>query len=173
MDEILKNFLATQRTAGLRLADASDLLELTPIAEQSYIATFSCKSLIRDAAGDVHEHDRFGVAIRFPENYLRHVNPGEILTWLGPKEIWHPNIGTPGAPFVCLGKIVPGTSLVELLHRCFEVITFENVTMREDDALNRPACAWARRNRHRFPVDTRPIKRRAIPVNIEISEVRP
>jgi hypothetical protein len=173
MDEILKDFLETQRTEGLRLADESDLLELTPIDDQSYVATFSCKSLVRDADGEVHEHDRFGVAIRFPENYLRHVNPGEILTWLGPKEIWHPNIGVPGAPFICLGTIVPGTPLVDLLHRCFEVITFENVVMREDDALNRPACAWARRNRDRFPIDTRPIKRRALPASIEVAEVSP
>ena len=38
-------------------------------------------------------------------------------------------------------------------------ISYENVTMREDDALNRPVCAWARRNRERFPIDSRPIKR--------------
>ena len=173
MDEILKDFLETQRAEGMRLADESDLLELTSIDDQRYVATFSCKGLVRDAAGEVHEHDRFGVGIRFPDNYLRSVNPGEILTWLGPKEVWHPNIGEPGAPFICLGTIVPGTSLVELLHRCFEVITFENVTMREDDALNRPACAWARRNRDRFPVDIRPIKRRALPTNIEVAEVSP
>lgn len=168
MDAILKDFLVTQRAEGLRLAEESDLLELRPIDQQSYIATFTCKSLVRDAAGDVHEHDRFGVGIRFPENYLRSANPGEILTWLGPNEIWHPNVR---APFICPGTIVPGTPLVDLLHRCFEIITFENVTMREDKALNQPACAWARRNRDRFPVDTRPIKRRALPTNLEVAQV--
>jgi hypothetical protein len=48
---------------------------------------------------------------------------------------------------------------VEILYRCYDVITFNKVTMREDDALNRDACVWARRNRARFPVDTRPLKR--------------
>jgi hypothetical protein len=170
MDKILNLFLQTQRVEGAKLAAESDLLELSAIDDQHYIATYTCKGLVRDAAGVVHEHDRFGVGIRFPGNYLRSVNPGEILTWRGPAEIWHPNIGV---PFICLGSIVPGTPLVELLHRCFEVISYQNVTMREDDALNPPACAWARRNRDRFPVDTRPIKRRPLPVDIEVAEVSP
>lgn len=170
MDAILNLFLKSQRAEGMQLAAESDLLELSAIDDQRYVASYSCKGLVRDATGEVHEHDRFGVGIRFPDDYLRSANPGEILTWLGPKEIWHPNIA---APFICLGTIVPGTSLVELLHRCFEVISFENVTMREDDALNQPACAWARRNRDRFPVDIRPMKRGAIQANIEVAEVSP
>lgn len=170
MDEILKLFLKTQFDEGIRLAAESDLLELTPIDDQCYIATFSCKGLVREANGDVHEHDQFVVGIRFPDDYLRQVNPGEVLTWLGPKEIWHPNIET---PFLCLGPIVPGNTLVDLLHRCFEVITYQNVTMREDDALNRPACSWARRHRSRFPVDIRPIKRRLLESSFEIMEVSP
>jgi hypothetical protein len=170
MDEILNLFLRTQRDEGMRLAAESDLVELAAIDDRRYVATYSCNGLVRDGNGDVHEHDHFGVGIRFPDDYLRSANPGEILTWLGPNEIWHPNIGP---PFICLGTIVPGTPLVDLLHRCFEVITFENVTMREDDALNQPACAWARRNRDRFPVDTRPIKRRVLQTNIEVVEVSP
>jgi hypothetical protein len=106
----------------------------------------------------VREHDRFAVGIRFPESYLRGTNLGEILTWLGPREVWHPNIRP---PYVCVGRIDRGTPLVDLLHRCFELITFENVTMREDDALNPDACAWARRHRQRFPIDPRPIKWRS------------
>lgn len=31
--------------------------------------------------------------------------------------------------------------------------------MREDDALNKPACVWARAHRDRFPLDRRPLKR--------------
>jgi hypothetical protein len=140
----------------MQLAAESDLLEVTALDLQHYVATFRCRGLVRDARGEVREHDRFSVGIFLSENYLRMANPAEILTWLEPSEIWHPNVRP---PFVCLGKTTPGTPLVELLHRCFELITFENVGMREDDALNQPACAWARRNRERFPVDRRPIKR--------------
>jgi hypothetical protein len=156
MDAIVKLFLEAQQGEAMQLAVESDLLELIALDLQRYVATFKCRGLVRDAGGEVHEHDRSSVGIWLPEAYLHIVNPAEILTWLEPQEVWHPNIRP---PFVCLGKIAPGTPLVDLLHRCFELISFENVTMREDDALNRPACAWARRNRERFPVDRRPIKR--------------
>lgn len=168
MDEILNSFLKTQLEEGHGLAAESDLLELIPVDAQCYLAIFSCKGLVRDANGEVREHDHFEVGIRFPDDYLRRVNPAVVLTWLAPDEIWHPNIN---ANFICLGHIVPGTPLVELLHRCFEIITLENVTMHEGDALNRDACAWARRNRERFPVDPRPIKRRALESSLEFMEV--
>jgi hypothetical protein len=168
MDEILKDFLNTQRAEGMQLAAESDLLDLACGDDQHYVASYSCKGLVRDGAGDVHEHDRFGVGIRFPDNYLRAVDPAEILTWLGPKEIWHPNVRY---PFICIGDIAPGTTLVDLLHRCFEVVAFDNVSMREDDALNLPACAWARRNRDRFPIDRRPIKRQRAEARFEVTQV--
>ena len=47
-------------------------------------------------------------------------------------------------------------------YQLFEIITYKRVTMREDDALNPVACAWARRNTHRFPIDPRPLKRRTV-----------
>lgn len=168
MDQILKSFLETQRAEGLQLAAESDLLDLVPVDAQRYLAIFSCKGLVRDTNGDIREHSHFEVGIRFPDDYLRRVNPAMILTWLAPDEIWHPNIE---APFICLGSIAPGTPLVELLHRCFEIITLSNVTMHEGDALNRDACAWARRNRERFPIDPRPIKRRALESSFDFAEV--
>lgn len=170
MDEVRNLFLKSQRREGMELAAASDLLELEALDDNRYVATFSCNGLVRDAEGAVLEYNRFGVGIRFSDDYLRVVNPPEVVTWLGPREVWHPNIA---APFICLGAITPGTPLVDLLHRCFEVITFQNVTMVENDALNRPACAWARSNRDRFPIDSRPIKRSEAVSGLEISEVTP
>jgi hypothetical protein len=38
--------------------------------------------------------------------------------------------------------------------------------MREDDALNRHACAWARKNASRFPIDDRPMMRRRLEYRI-------
>jgi hypothetical protein len=40
------------------------------------------------------------------------------------------------------------------------------MTPREDDALNRAACQWARSNMHLFPIDSRPLKRRDLPVGV-------
>jgi hypothetical protein len=169
MDCIFSDFLETQNTEGMGLSDASDLMDLVALDESRFVATFKCKGLVRDAQGEIREHAHFGVGIRFPESYLRHANPAEILTWLGPEQVWHPNIS---APFICIGPLAPGTPLVELLHRCFEIITGDNVTMQEHDALNHPACVWARRNRDRFPVDTRPIKRRSLPPIVELAEAQ-
>ena len=159
MDETTTLFLEAQRCDALALAAQSDLLDLTALDLQHYVATYRCRGLVRDARCEVREHDRFTLGIWLPESYLRDVKPAQILTWLDPADVWHPNIGP---PFVCVGRIAPGTPLVDLLHRCFEVISFENVTMREDDALNRVACGWARRNRDRFPIDRRPLKRVAL-----------
>jgi len=156
MDAIAKLFLESQQREAMQLAAESDLLEVRALDLHRTIATFRCRGLVCDASGEVREHDRFTLGVFLSENHLREVNPAEVLTWLEPREVWHPNIRP---PFVCLGRIAPGTPLVDLLHRCFELISYENVTMREDDALNRPACAWARRNRERFPIDSRPIKR--------------
>ncbi len=158
MDDILQLFLETQRREVMALAAASDLVEVAPLGFQQYAVSFGCRGLVRGPGGEICEHDRFQIGIWLPSTYLREVDPAKVLTWLGPREVWHPNIRP---PFVCLGKIAPGTPLTDLVHRCFELITFENVTMREDDALNRAACAWARRNRDRFPIDRRPIKRAA------------
>ena len=85
-------------------------------------------------------------------------------------EVFHPNIK---APFICVGKLSPGTLLVDILYQCFEIISYNKVTMREDDALNGAACAWARSNQHRFPVDPRALKRRSLEFRIEpIEEVK-
>jgi hypothetical protein len=80
--------------------------------------------------------------------------------------VFHPNISDK-APFICVGKLAPNTPLVDILYQCFEIITYNKVTMREDDALNTEACVWARENQHRFPIDRRPLKRRALDLEVE------
>ena len=160
-DRVLAAFLERQRDDGMALAAASDLLDLLPLGAeppQRYLAGFSCKGLVQAEGGEIVEAEHFVVGIWFPDDYLRRVDPFTVITWLEPRRIFHPNISNV-APFMCLGHIVPGTPLVELVYRCFEVITYGRVTMREDDALNREACGWARRNQDRFPVDRRPLKR--------------
>jgi hypothetical protein len=172
-DKVLAAFLARQREEGMALAAASDLLELVPVdgaQRQRYLADFRCKGLIQTESGEIVEAGRFVIGISFPDHYLREADPFQVLTWLEPRRIFHPNVSSV-APFICIGRLAPGTSLVDLLYRCFEIITYNRVTMQEHDALNREACAWARRNQHRFPVDQRPLKRRSIEFGIEDVEV--
>ena len=161
-DKVFRSFLEHQYQTGMELARESDLFELLPedgVHSQAYLVRFRCRGLVRGDNGEVAEADRFEVAITFPDDYLRRVDPAQIVTWCGPRDVFHPNISDK-APVVCVGRLRPGTDLVDLVLQLYEIITYNRVTMREDDALNRDACVWARQNQHRFPVDSRPIKRR-------------
>ena len=176
-DPIREAFLLRQYEDGMALARASDLLHLEPLGTvpyDRYVAEFRCKGLVRAHGGDVQEADRFLIGIWFPSDYLRRADPWQVLTWLGPRHVFHPNISDV-APFICVGRLLPGSTLVDLLYQCFEIITYKKVTMREDDALNRQACAWAREHQHRFPIDSRPLKRRSLTLSLTLhaQEARP
>ncbi len=168
MDKILSAFLTTQHAEGMALAAASDLLELfvasTGDQLQRYLARFRRTGLLYAPDGQITPGNDFSVGIWFPDDYLRRVEPAQVVTWLGPRAVWHPNILP---PFLCVGRLAPGTGLVDLLYQIFEIITYTKVTMREDDALNKEACVWARHHQDWFPVDTRPLKRRALDLRVE------
>jgi hypothetical protein len=167
-DVVRDAFLERQYEEGMALAQASDMLRLAPFdgtPPDRYLAEFTCKGLVRSAGGEVEEAGYFLVGIWFPSDYLRRAEPWQVLSWFGPRNVFHPNISD-HAPFICVGRLVPGTTLVDLLYQCFEIITYKKVTMREDDALNRSACSWARDNQHRFPIDPRPLKGRALDLKI-------
>ena len=167
MDRIFESFLQHQYEEGTDLARSSDQLELIPLdgpPPQHYVAEFRCTGLVQAPGGEIVEADRFAVGIWMPDDYLSEADPFKIVTFLGPAEAFHPQIR---APWICLGRLRPGMSLQEILFQAWEVITWRKVTMREDDALNAEACAWARHNSHRFPTDTRPLKRRTLDFTIE------
>src|SRR5438445_7635703 len=137
-DKVFAAFLERQVDEGMALAAASDLLDRAPVdgrSRQQYLAGFGCKGLVQTDSGEIVEADRFLVGIWFPDQYLREADPFRVLTWLAPQNVYHPNISD-RAPFICVGRLAPGTPLVEVLYRVFEIITFNRVTMREDDALN-------------------------------------
>jgi hypothetical protein len=159
-DKILAAFLGRQFEDGMALAGESDLLDLIPGGSspvQRYVARFSCRTLRRGTDGSVVESAGAAVGIYFPDDYLRRTDPYQVLAWLGPGDAWHPNVST-AAGVVCLGRLGPGTRLVEILYQLYEVITYQRYATH--DALNHDAAAWARQNQHRFPVDARPLKRR-------------
>ncbi len=159
-DDVLTRFLRYQHEQAMALSAASDLVDLVPVGPADvpamYLVNYRCKGLIR-RHGEVVEHDSFVVGIHIPEDYLCRFDTARVLTWCEPLDIRHPNIRP---PYVCVGNMSPGTALADLVFQCFEIVSYVNVEMREHNALNREACSWARRNRHRFPVDRRPLKRR-------------
>ena len=168
-DPIRDAFLRRQFEEAIALAESSDLVRVVPMGgspPDRYSVEFLCKGLVRKQLGEVTEADHFIVGIWFPADYLRRAEPWQVLTWFGPRWVFHPNISDE-APLICVGRLAPGTPLVDLIYQCFEIISYKKVTMREDDALNRNACGWARENQHRFPIDARPLKRRTL--NLQLS----
>lgn len=158
MDRILARFLAAQEEEGKQLSGESDLVEIEPLESapcRLYLARYRCKGLVM-AKGGIEEAELFDVGIHFPLDYWREVRALEVVTLLHPPNVFHPNAKF---PWICIGTIYPGTGLVEIVARVFNVLTYRKYGLREDDALNPTACAWARRNRERFPVDRRPLKR--------------
>ncbi len=164
-DDIFLSFLEASRDAGLALADSSDLLDLEPELRDppaKFIATYHCTGLVQEPNGDIVEGTLFGVGIWFPCDYLEIVNPYQVVTWLGPSNVFHSNLR---APFVCLKSLAPGTDLVSILFQLFELISWTSYALH--DALNEPASQWARNHQDRLPVDRRPLKRKAIRMTVE------
>jgi len=166
MDKIFESFAYHVHDEAMRLAEQSDRLDLHALdtPPQRYLARFSCTGLVQSAGGIVVEADEFHVGIWLPENFLHAVDPFKIVTWLAPGNAFHPQIRP---PYICLGRLIPGMPLVDILYQIWSVITYRKVTVREDDALSPQVCAWARRNLERFPVDPRPFKRRSIDFSVE------
>ncbi len=158
MDVIWSSWVDENTKAAHALAAASDRFDFEVLDPQRHIARFHCRGLVQRPGGEIAEADEFAVGISIGDDYLRHVDPLRVLTWLAPRDMWHPNRRGPAC---CIGRIHPGTPLVDLVHRVYMVVTYQEVMPDEGDALNIPACAWARANLHRFPVDDRPIKRRS------------
>jgi len=167
-DKIFEAFLRQQFEEGMALADSSDVLDLTPLSGGEppvrYIAHFEGRlGLVREPGGQIVEFEKFMVGIWFPEDYLRRVNIPQVLTYLGPHpDPWHPNIRR---PFLC-AHIKPGTGLVDILYACHEIWTW-NLFATGDEGLNHAASQWSRKqDRSRFPIDRRPLKRRALQLDV-------
>lgn len=165
-DLVYRRFMERQLAEGTALALSSDILRLhvSPMAPPHFVAEYLCKGLVRDAAGEIKEASQFQVGVWFPQDYLRRADPFEMLRLFTPG-VWHPNVSDE-LPLICIGRLTPGTTLVDILYQIYDILTFQKYNPREDDSLNKDACAWARQNQHRFPIDRRPLKRRSL--NLEV-----
>ncbi|MGD0788042.1 MAG: hypothetical protein ABR898_08645 [Terracidiphilus sp.] len=165
-DPVYERFMQRQLQEGMELARSSDLLRLhlSPMTPPHFVAEFLCNGLIRDGAGEINQASDFRVGIWFPPDYLRRADPFEMLRLFTPG-VWHPNVSRE-LPLICIGRLTPGTTLVDILYQLFDILTFQKYNPRENDSLNKTACAWARENAQKFPIDRRPLKRR--PLNLEV-----
>ncbi len=160
-DPIMASFLEQQEIEAMELDRASDRLHIEPIGprpRQRYILHFDCGTLVRTSAG-ITEANGFDVGIYIPADYWERAVASEIITLLWPVGLWHSNVRF---PFICPGRLVRGTPLVDIIMQVHAILTFQKITIREDDSLQPEASSWARENIHRFPIDPRPLRRRRI-----------
>ncbi len=166
-DPVFERFLQRQFEEGMQLAQSTDLLSLQvpTFTPPHFVAEFRCKSLVRRGEGEIVEADRFVLGVWFPPDYLRRADPFEMLRLFTPG-VWHPNV-SPDLPLICIGRTAPGMRLVDILYQVFDILTYHKFNPREDNALNKPACKWARAHRDRFPIDPRPLKRRTLSLEVK------
>ncbi len=167
MDPVLKAFLNEQLEEGMHLASESDILDLCPRPDappNQYLARLQCRVLVKTAGG-IEESNWCKLGIYLPDDYLRQTDSVNTVTWLGPRNTFHPNVNP---PFFCIGKLPPGTPLVEILYQIFDIVTYRKWAA--DDPLNLEASQWARNHQERFPLDERPFKRRRLDLDIRVVE---
>jgi hypothetical protein len=155
-DAIYLNFLERQLQEALQLNAASDVIDIVPQSPRHYLVTFHCKGFVT-RGGAVETADEFRAGIYFGPSHLRRIDPPSVVTWLGPDNIWHPNVRP---PYVCIGNMRAGVGIGELAHQIYEMIGWRRYTLTH--AMNWDAAQWARQNLHRIPADDRPLYRRTL-----------
>lgn len=170
MDKVFETWLQRQHADALALGAASDVVSLAaetgPSPPRRFIAHFDSPTMVRHDA-EAMRANGFVVLFQFPPDYLRVVSdPAQVISLIGPRTLFHPNVAP---PFICIGAMPPGTGLCELIYQVHEILTFHKFTPREDNALNRDACAWARHHMHLFPLSSAPLRRRDADFSIDDS----
>ena len=160
-DRVFETFLEKQLEEATAFAAESDILDLEPMRRSPcprYVASYQAKGLVQSGQGQIVEASGFAVGIWLPDDYLRRVEPAQVLTYLGPhRRPWHPNIRP---PYICL-HLRCGMGLVDLLYLCYELWVWQ-LRFTGDGGLNPAAAQWATHHgEDRFPIDKRPLKRRA------------
>ena len=171
-DAVYNEFLAKQLQEGKQLAAASDILTIDTVETDSglpdtYVVALECRGALLNPDRSVQIRvARFQFGVRFPMDYLRVAEHDMVVTWLGPLNVYSPHVAVPGItapggalpfPAICIGEIASGTTLIDLIYRCYEIITYVNFA--PHDPLNEDAARWARQNLDLFPTDCRPLKR--------------
>jgi hypothetical protein len=111
-------------------------------------------------------------ALHFPADYLRSTDPRLYLKVVSvlTEDLTHPNVfGT----VVCLGSgFAPGTPISALLWELYEILTYQNVTLDESNALSPEACRLLRAYRGLLDqLSPKPPMRRQHKLRIKVSSV--
>jgi len=175
-DQLFIDFLEDQHDPAMALDQESNMIKIHPKGPkpyQEYDVEFFCKGLVQTRTG-IEKVEGFLVNFNFPSEYLRRENPSEIITILWPFPVFHPNCLF---HLICTGHKRKGTMLSEFIHSCHRIFTYQMYNLDRNEAMNKNAWLFARKNVHRFPVDDRPLIPRRFSVTVndpaEAREVTP
>jgi hypothetical protein len=149
MSAVFQAFLHNMFAEARALAEKSDVLRLTPLPPFppcGYICEFDVAHLCRQAEGVVTiQPGPVVAAVLFPEDYLHSTDPRlylKVASVLEPRNLVHPNIR---GGVVCLGSaFMPGTPITALLWELYDIVSGQNVTLDERNAMNPEACRLLR-----------------------------
>lgn len=153
-DPIYEGFLRDAHRTSQALFDASDLVAGEWLTPQHLVLHLSCHGLVKTPEGRIQVHAESAVGLHLPSNFLSWVDPMSVVTVLAPHGSFHPNVR---APVACIGPIEPGELIDSLIYRVFDLVSYNNFTTDERDALSFEACQFARSRIELFPVDGRPL----------------
>jgi hypothetical protein len=165
-DPVLHDFLLNGRDALLARCRPGGLLEVASLGENVpwvYRLTFRSRGLARADDGEIKVVDRHVVALRFFPDYLRKADRFAMLGLVEPRNAFHPNLSPPG---ICL-EIYPGEPVLEIVESLHALFSWRLRQLRDDDALNKAACAWGRAHLADLPIDRRPLFGRGFKLNLE------
>lgn len=147
--KVFKRFLESNQKAALALSAVSEVLNVVPMPPfpaMTYLAEFRVRHLRRMDSGRVEVADGPVVAkLQFPADYLCSTDPQlpmKVVSILSPPNFVHPNVAFGS---VCLGyRFAPGTRLELLLRELYEIVSYQNYTLDESNAMDAEACRLLR-----------------------------
>jgi hypothetical protein len=174
MDHVYSAFLRNTFSEARDIALRSDVVRLLPepvSPPTSYMCSFDVPYLRRLVGGTVHVAPGPVLGfIRFPQDYLCSVDPRlfmRVASIVTPDFV-HPNAVARGP--VCLGAAFrSGTPLGQLIWELYQIVTYQNRTLDERNALNPEACRLLRANQDllsRFPAPPLFRRRRKLQASI-------
>lgn len=149
MDRVQLRFLESAAKEARGLSAVSEVLTVTPLPPLPpaiYLCEFRVPHLRRADSGRVDVCDGIVVCgIHFPDNYVRSVDPSlpmRVAALIRPRNFVHPNVSRGS---ICLGyRFAPGTRMRLLLHELYEIVSYQNYTLDESNAMNAEACRLLR-----------------------------
>lgn len=133
-----------------------DIYETEGSPPEKYTLHLTCKGIREVRNGAPVYSESFYLGIFLAANYPTERPLVQVLVDQTP--VWHPNIAQNG--LVCYGDEgdhgwSPASRLDDLVIRVVEMLRYENVGF--ESPFNGNASAWAAKNQHLFPIDTRQI----------------